>query len=92
MINGNIKDFLDSLYIGQELLFSYKEVKYFIQGWTKDNGEKHLECWEYETQSPFLWEADGPSMSALANSFLDAPLWDGKTLEEIEACVTWLEE
>lgn len=78
MINGDIKLFLDGLYVGQELLFSYKGTKYFIQGWTKDDGEKHLECWEYETSSgSFIWEEDGKSMSQLADAFLNAPLWDG---------------
>ena len=92
MINGDIKIFLDNLYIGQELLFAYKNIKYFVQGWTTGDEKKHLECWEYGTPSPILWEKNGASMSELANDFLEAPLWDGKTFHEIEADAIWLDE
>lgn len=37
MINGDIKEFLDKLYCGEELLFEYENVEYFLQGWTEDN-------------------------------------------------------
>ena len=33
MKNGNITDFLDHLYLGEEIVFEYEGKKYFIQGW-----------------------------------------------------------
>ena len=37
MINGKLTDFVDSLYYGQEMVFMYQDVKYFVQGWWSDD-------------------------------------------------------
>lgn len=93
MINGDIKLFMDDLYAGQELLFSYEGIRYFVQGWTVENGTRHMECWEYESPGEeHLWERDGTSMVELANEFLIAPLWNGKSFEDIQSQVIWLDE
>ena len=93
MINGDIKLFMDDLYTGQELLFSYRGVKYFVQGWTSENGTRHMECWEYESPGEdYLWKREGASMTALANEFLDAPLWGGKAFEDVQSEMAWLDE
>ncbi len=36
MINGNITEFLDKVYYGEELFFEYQGIDYFLQGWNKD--------------------------------------------------------
>ena len=42
MINGNVNEFIDNLYYGQEMNFSYKDKQYFIERWT-ENGLFKLE-------------------------------------------------
>lgn len=37
MINGDINEFVNGLYYGDERIFLYKEVKYFIQGYMCNN-------------------------------------------------------
>ena len=36
MINGDVKEFVDGLYYGDERWFLYHGARYFIQGWVKD--------------------------------------------------------
>ena len=35
MINGNVNEFVDNLYYGQEMNLSYNDKQYFIQRWTE---------------------------------------------------------
>jgi len=37
MINGNINEFLDNLYIGVEMYIRFEGNDYFIQGYDHDN-------------------------------------------------------
>lgn len=34
MINGNVDEFLDNLWVGEEVIFIYNGKKYFAQGYT----------------------------------------------------------
>ena len=36
MIDGRLSEFLDLLYMGEELVFEYHNVKYFLQGWSSE--------------------------------------------------------
>ena len=40
MIDGTINEFIDMLYYGEEIVFTYKNRKYFIQGWYNKKEEK----------------------------------------------------
>ena len=93
MINGNIDAFLDALACGEELLLRYRGVKYFVQGWTNEDGTAHLECWPYERpDKPYLWVRDGDAMASNAAAFLAAKLWDGRPFVEAEAEMEWVDE
>ncbi|MBO5513913.1 MAG: hypothetical protein J5961_04925 [Mogibacterium sp.] len=92
MIDGNITEFIDQLYYGQEIVFIYKEKKYFIQGWWNDARSETTMVLTEVSDHPFegyMWEHHANKMPACAEAFLNAPLWDGKTFLQIQEDVTW---
>ena len=92
MIDGDINEFIDLLYYGQEIVFIYKDKKYFIQGYSIDNYTKAtMELMEV-TDQPFigyLWEYHADTMRECAEAFLAAPIWNGKDFMQIQEEVTW---
>jgi len=92
MINYDYNTFINFIYYGEEVNFSYKDRKYFIQGWHKENKDKnnqsyyHLEVARLvPTLQPNLWEYNSyTSMEECANAFLTAKIFDGKSFPEIE--------
>ena len=92
MINGDYKEFLDKLYYGEELLFEFDGVNYFVQGWTEDNEAKMvLDVYSDNIFNSYLWECKKDTMRECANEFLNAELWDGKCFQTIQNEVTWKE-
>ena len=92
MINGNITEFLDKLYYGDELLFEYQGVTYFLQGWIKnDQATMVLDIQDSSPFKGYLWECVRKTMKECADEFLDAHLWNKKTFLEIEKTITWID-
>ena len=92
MIDGNITEFIDQLYYGQEIIFIYKEKKYFIQGWWSDDKNKATMVLTKVSEKPFkkyVLEYHANKMSVCAEAFLSAPLWEGKSFIEIHEDVIW---
>ena len=92
MINGNITEFLDKVYYGEELFFEYQGIDYFLQGWNKD-GEAVMVL-DILNQAPFkeyMWECSKASMTECAEEFLNSNIWDGKNFMQIQRDVTWKE-
>lgn len=92
MINGNITEFIDQLYYGQEIVFVYNEYRYFIQGWWSDNKKEAsmvLTDMESDPSSGYLWEYHSDSMKECAEAFLISPIWDGKDFLQIQESVIW---
>ena len=92
MINGNITEFLDKVYYGEELFFEYQGIDYFLQGWNKD-GEAVMVL-DILNQAPFkeyMWECSKASMKECAEEFLNFHIWDGKNFMQIQRDVTWKE-
>ena len=92
MINGNITDFIDQLNYGQEIVFLYKDRKYFIQGWWNDDKTETTLVLTEENDEPFtkyLWECHAIKMSDCADAFLNAEIWDRKCFLQIQDEVTW---
>lgn len=92
MIDGNITEFIDQLYYGQELVFLYKNKKYFIQGWWSEDKTEATMVLTDESADDFvgyLWESHDVKMSVCAEAFLVAPIWDEKSFLQIEKDVTW---
>jgi len=90
MIGGNIKDFMDGLYYGNEMLTEYKGRRYMIQGWWKNN-LFHLEIWDYENPEKYKWSCNFPSQAQCVEEFLNTPHWDGKSFQKIEKDLIWSE-
>ena len=92
MINGSITEFLDKLYYGEELLFEYQSLTYFLQGWIQD-GEATmvLDIQENAAFQGYLWECVRKTMKECAEEFLAAPLWNKKTFLEVEKELTWID-
>lgn len=94
MINGKLTDFVDSLYYGQEMVFIYQDVKYFVQGWWSDDKSTATLVLDIMNKDPFsgyLWEHHGKSMMECAEAFLAAPIWEGKNFIQVEADVNWVD-
>ena len=92
MINGNITEFIDQLYYGQELVFIFKEKKYFIQGWWNDDHSQTTMVLSFAEEKDFdgyLWECRKERMDLCADAFLSASLWEGKTFLQIQQDVIW---
>ena len=92
MKDGKLTDFLDQLYYGQELVFSYQGKKYFIQGWwdkEKSMATMVLTDESVDSFTGYLWEHNDTKMKHCAEAFLSAPIWEGKDFLQIEADVTW---
>ena len=94
MIGGNVSEFIDLLYYGQEIVFLFRGKKYFIQGWWDENRDKTtmvLEEIKEDVFDGYLWEYHSTSMKSCAEAFLSAPIWEGKDFLKIEANVTWVD-
>ena len=92
MKNGNITEFLDKLYYGEELEFEYMGTRYFLQGWTESNSSKMtLDVIDHSSFEKYLWECSHESMRACAEEFIHAPIWEGESFFQIERDVTWID-
>ncbi len=94
MINGNYSEFLDNLYHGDELWIKYKGVVYFIQGWYDEKKPLPwvMECHTLATDPlTRLFYTEESSMPECAKKLLQLPLFDGKTLPEIEQETEWVD-
>lgn len=91
MINGNIDEFVDKLWGGEEVIYTYNGKKYFSQGYTQENGEYHFELAMWEPKTEVLWEIDGHTNQESLDAFLKEPLFDGKTFWEAEKEMEWVD-
>lgn len=91
MINGNYSEFLDNLYHGDEFWIKYQGFVYFIEGWYEDS-KCTIQCSLVTKQSlKLLYEISAGSMLECAQKLLAQPLFDGKTLPEIEQETEWVD-
>ncbi len=96
MINGNVNEFIDGLFYGDERWFIYKNIKYFIQGWVKDG--KFTLILDQMNPDPgtnwCLWEGirDESKNRDVVNSFLASKLFDGKSFLEVEQEIEWVDD
>lgn len=61
MINGNIDEFMEKLWGGEEVIYVYNGKKYFSQGYINDDGKYRFELQQWEPESKILWEIVGKS-------------------------------
>ncbi len=92
MINGDIHEFMDKLWGGEELIFICQGKKLFSQGYVNDNGEYVFELQEWSPHPSTLWRIVGKSNQDSLNAFLNEPLFDGKKFWDVEKDIEWVDE
>jgi hypothetical protein len=93
MINGDANEFLDKAYTGQDLIYIYHGIKYWFQGYSDENGVKHMEVVQYKPASEgYIWEHDDQSMENCLSAFVEAPIFDGKRFWDVEQEIEWVDD
>lgn len=94
MINGDLNIFLDLMKRGEELIFTYKGQKFFLQGLYEpetDLATMYLDRWEPKPCIA-IWESKPTHDSFFdIEEFCNAKLFDGKSFWEIESEVEWVD-
>lgn len=91
MINGSANEFIDMIYTCQDIVFIYNNIKYWFQGYTKDN-IVHMEVFQVEpAKDEYVWEYNGPSLSDGQNAFQEAKIFNGKTFWDVEQDIEWVD-
>ena len=92
MRNGNIREFVDKLWGGEELIYIYNGKKYFSQGYVLENGQYRFELQQWEPEGKMLWYVEGLDHQSSLDKFLDQPLFDGKKFWEAEVDMEWVDD
>ncbi len=92
MINGNVREFVDRIYYGDELIFMYKGQKFFLQGFLENDGicATYLDRWEPPADD-YIWIGKGDSKNFSVEKFLNAKLWNNKTFWDVESEMEWVD-
>lgn len=89
MIDGNVNEFVDHIYYGDELWFLYHGKKYFLEGWPKQ-GKLCLCLYEMmEDGKEYTWK--GSSTRYPVEEFLKAKIWNGKSFWDVEQEMQWID-
>lgn len=91
MTNGDINEFMDKLWGGEELIYTYNGKKYFSQGYNEKSGEYVFELQLWEPEVKILWQVVGKDNQDSLDAFLKEPLFDGKTFWEAEKEIEWVD-
>lgn len=90
MKNGDLSEFLDKLYLGEELLFEYQGLNFFLQGWSdQSKATMVLDCQATVPFENYIWKCVKTTMRECAEEFLQAPIWSGKSFLQIQRDVFW---
>ena len=90
MINGDVKEFVDSIHYGDELIFVYNDEKFFLQGlFLKGKHNLYLTKWEPQPNN-FYMEFIGDDKYPVED-FLNVKLWDGRKFWEAESEMEWVD-
>lgn len=92
MINGNVNEFVDGLYYGDERIFLFRGEKYFIQGWTENN-KNHLVLDKWDPPGDdYIWVGESERGAFCVEDFLNAKIFDDKTFWEVEQEIEWVDD
>lgn len=92
MINGDVNLFLDLMKRGEELVFTYKAQKFFLQGhYDLDNETStlYLDRWDPPLNDAYWIGTPKHDKYADIDEFCNAKIFDGKSFWEIEAEMEW---
>lgn len=91
MINGDVNEFIDGLYYGDERFFLYEGNKYFLQGYCVD-GKPMLELYVIENPAvDFEWHMISHNNEYPVKMFENAKIFNNKSFWEIEKEIEWVE-
>lgn len=91
MINGNVNEFIDGLYYGDERFFVYAGNKYFLQGYYV-NGSPMLEVYTIgNSKVNFEWRMISDNGVYPVAAFESAKIFDGKSFWEVEKEIEWVD-
>ncbi len=95
MINGDVSEFAEGIHSGSEMVFLCDGKKYFIRGWLEIRNEAVtsvlcLVTWEPPSDDYLRFES-GPDSDVLAEHFIAAPVFEGKTFWEVEREIEWVD-
>lgn len=91
MINGDVNEFVDGLYYGDERFFRYKGYKYFLQGYRID-GRPMLELYVIENpMADFEWRIISDNDEYPVEKFENAKIFNGKSFWEVEKEIEWVD-
>lgn len=92
MKGGDITEFVDCLAYGDELIFTYRGQKFFIQGFFEvGKYTLYLARWEPPLDK-YAWVSRGDAKEYPVKDFLAAPLWDGRGFMEAQAEMEWIDD
>ena len=92
MINGDVKEFVNGLYYGDERFFIYDRKKYFIQGYM-DDSRPVLEIFVLEPHDcEFTWHAISNDQSYPVTEFENAKIFGGRSFWDVEQDIEWVDD
>lgn len=95
MINGDFNCFFETISAGMEAFLKYKNRKYLVQGWFNEDTRKQFFCVDditHDWDASEIWSTESDSMEDNARTFLNAPIFDGKSFLEVEDEIEWVDE
>jgi len=91
MINGNVSEFVDHIHYGDELVFTFRGRKFFLQGLSeKGVYTLYLDRWD-PPSNEYLWVGKGEANNYPVDEFLNAKIWDGKAFWDAEQEMEWID-
>ena len=93
MINGNVNEFFDNMYHGDEFEISCKDKHYFIQSYYNDFKTYIHEITVRQTkpglENDNIFECKSNNPQQNIEKFQNAKIFDGKSFWEVEQEITW---
>lgn len=95
MINGNVNEFFNNMYHGDEFVISFRDKQYFIQSYYIDFKAYIHEIVvrqtipDIENDNVFECKSDNPQQNI--ENFQKSKIFDGKSFWEVEQEITWID-
>lgn len=94
MINGNIEDFEDKIYYGEDVYLIYNGKRLFVDGWV-ENDVFTLRMMDYDDidneQSIYNFEISDTDKDKVVKEFLNKKIWNNKSFYEEASKIEWSE-
>lgn len=91
MIDGNIDEFINMLYFGEDIYLIYNNKRLFIDGWM-DNDIYTLRMIDYDDdKSEFNFEISNEDKNIVVQTFLNKNIWNNKSFYDEAKNIIWSE-